>query len=97
MLSPYGTLATPARMSGGPACDKEHTRNQLLGRTCASGKALQRTPGLYDWSISNNLLATAFVGNTRETIAWVHGSFAVLFSPLFSGHASNPKREPQRG
>jgi hypothetical protein len=33
--------------------------------------------------------------NTRETIVWVHGSFALLLSPLFSGHVSNPKREPQ--
>ena len=32
--------------------------------------------------------------NTRETIVWVHGSFALLLSPLFSGHVSNPKREP---
>jgi hypothetical protein len=27
------------------------------------------------------------VGNTRETIARFHGSFAVLFSRLFSGGA----------
>ena len=37
------------------------------------------------------------VGNTRETIAWFHGSFALLFSRLFSRHASNPEREPQKG
>ena len=26
-----------------------------------------------------------------------HGSFALLFSPLFSGHASNPERSHKRG
>ena len=37
------------------------------------------------------------VGNTHETIAWFHGSFALLLSRLFSGNASNPKRSQQRG
>jgi len=45
--------------------------------------------------MQKSLRATTFVGNTRETIVWVHGSFALLLSPLFSRHASNPKREPQ--
>jgi hypothetical protein len=45
--------------------------------------------------MQKSLRATTFVGNTRETIVWVHGSFALLLSPLFSRHASNPEREPQ--
>jgi hypothetical protein len=44
---------------------------------------------------------TTFVGNLHETILPVHGSFAVLFSPLFSGQARNPewshKREQAMG
>jgi hypothetical protein len=38
----------------------------------------------------------AVVGNTRETIAHFHGSFAVLFSRLFSQHASNPERANEK-
>jgi hypothetical protein len=45
--------------------------------------------------MQKSLRATTFVGNTRETIVWVHGSFALLLSPLFSRHALNPKRERQ--
>ena len=39
----------------------------------------------------------AVVGNTRETIARFHGSFAVLFSRLFIRHASNPERATKKG
>ena len=39
----------------------------------------------------------AVVGNTRETIARFHGSFALLFSRLFSRHASNPERSHEKG
>src|ERR1700738_2892607 len=39
----------------------------------------------------------AVVGNTRETIARFHGSFALLFFPLFGRHASNPERSRQKG
>jgi hypothetical protein len=35
-------------------------------------------------------------GNIHETIAWVHHSFAVLFSRLFSWRGSNPP-VPQKG
>jgi hypothetical protein len=28
---------------------------------------------------------------------WLHSSFALLFSPLFSGHASNPERSHKKG
>ena len=42
-------------------------------------------------------LFAPLVGNNHETIAWFHGSFALLFSRLFIGHASNPKRSHQRG
>jgi hypothetical protein len=42
-------------------------------------------------------VATALVGNTRETIARFHGSFAMLFSRLFIRHASNPKRATKKG
>jgi hypothetical protein len=45
----------------------------------------------------NRLFATASVGNTRETIARFHGSFAVLFSRLFIRHASNPERATKKG
>jgi hypothetical protein len=37
--------------------------------------------------LPNNLFAAAIMGNTRETIALLHDSFAVLFSHLFSGDA----------
>ena len=43
------------------------------------------------------LFATASVGNIHETIPLVHYSFALLFSRLFSGHASNPERSHKRG
>ena len=39
----------------------------------------------------------AVVDNTRETITEVHHSFAVLFSRLFSRHASNPERSHEKG
>ena len=42
-------------------------------------------------------LRQSVVGNTHETIAWFHGSFALLFSPLFSRHASNPERSHENG
>jgi hypothetical protein len=41
--------------------------------------------------------ATAVEGNIHETIASVHDSFAVLFSRLFSRHASNPERSHEKG
>ena len=47
-------------------------------------------------SIQSSCLLPLVV-NTHETIAWFHGSFALLFSRLFSGHASNPERSHQRG
>jgi hypothetical protein len=39
------------------------------------------------------LFAKAVVGNTRETIAWVHNSFAMLFSRLF---AFKSRAEPRK-
>jgi hypothetical protein len=44
----------------------------------------------------NKLFATASVGNIHETIAVFHDSFALLFSALFSGHASNRGRSHKR-
>jgi hypothetical protein len=41
---------------------------------------------LREWA--DGLLA----GNPQETICHVHGSFALLFSLLFSGRASNAER-----
>jgi hypothetical protein len=35
--------------------------------------------------------------NTQETIALIHGSFAVLFSRLFIRRASNPSRSRKKG
>ena len=42
------------------------------------------------------LFAKAVVGNTRETIAWVHNSFAMLFSRLLIRHASNLERSHEK-
>jgi hypothetical protein len=59
-----------------------------------------RTDAAYVFTIGesrNQLCATAVAGNTHETIAWLHDSFAVLFSRLFSRHASNPERSYKRG
>ena len=49
------------------------------------------------WRTINPKQLLPLVGNTRETIAWFHGSFAVLFSRLFSRHASNPERSHEKG
>ena len=50
---------------------------------------------ILEWE--NQPFVTAFAGNTHETIVDVHGSFAVLFSPLFSWRASNPERSHKGG
>jgi len=42
-------------------------------------------------------LRDPFPSNTHETIARLHDSFAVLFSQLFSGHASNPSGPTKKG
>jgi hypothetical protein len=44
-----------------------------------------------------SFFSTTVAGNTRETIVWFHGSFAVLFLSLFSRQTSNPEWEPQMG
>ena len=41
-------------------------------------------------------VATAIESNTHETIASFHGSFALLLSALFRGHASNAERSHKK-
>ena len=45
----------------------------------------------------NNLVAAAILGNTHETIARLHDSFALLFCRLFSGHASKSRAGATKG
>ena len=49
------------------------------------------------WRAINPKQLPSLAGNTRETIARFHGSFAVLFSRLFSRHASNSEGSHEKG
>ena len=49
------------------------------------------------WRAINPKQLLSLAGNTRETIARFHGSFAVLFSRLFSRHASNSEGSHEKG
>ena len=85
----------PARVLATPTVASAPQR-RMKPNTCGTAVLLTRL-GLTSGESQSQLCAAVFVVNAHETIARFHGSFALLFSLLFSGHASNPTRELQKG